>query len=624
MKKSHLILLFFMLTSLLHLNIRTINSSRDEGTLNPPQLELEKVNTNLTLFIEFVGFDEEFIDEGEILSQITHTFNRGSSLIGTSKIDFDFSISYATDAETNALKNFIEIISDKGSGVGKSINKTRLSEDLATGVRSDFFITEDGMVADVEDVEGYISANFYDETNAGEGYTMFLLNFSCFDTPDHSQEHWYQISKESFDTNRTINHWYSGYNGIPEKQTLGWGGDERFCFIDLSSRTWYFDWITTAWPSLIPSSAIYYDYPDVDSLIQNYDPNTPVGKSKLSEYIAAWIQSYLGNLFSAYYGASPIGRSYSIQLLFFENLTINGYSFEDFNWMMSENRMLNQLIKDFPWIEWNIEVEYVRFIDYPEVFDYIAENVKKDQDGLYIEVTDGFFTYLQNRLFADFNYSAADIVLPCYGFLTDYVSLKYYGVSFAGLGGMGWEIITGSPGSIFEDGDVSKPRRGFTQVMIHELGHSLGFPHPHNYDYGWGSSFVKETMNYFSLGEESFSTFYKDGLARSHGNFYYLLALEEMELAYGIFLDAGAPSELDWLIEEIYGLLNGYLELYNELKYLSAVLNMTTALNKIDLIPYYIAHPEEIPTEPTEKTTFPPGIISIAIVWILMKKRKKY
>ncbi|MCG3220256.1 MAG: hypothetical protein H7641_02655, partial [Candidatus Heimdallarchaeota archaeon] len=279
--------------------------------------------------------------------------------------------------------------------------------------------------------------------------------------------------------------------------------------------------------------------------------------------------------------------------------------------------------EDFPWIEWKIEVEYVRLNDYPEVYDYIADNARMDQNGLYIEVTEGFFTYLQNRLFADFNYSVADAVLPCYGFLTNYISFKYYGISFAGLGGMGWEIVVGSPSSIFEGGDVSKPRRGFTQIMIHELGHSLGFPHPHSYTYGWGSSFVKETMNYFSLGEESFSTFYQDGLARSHGNYFYLLASEEMDLAYTIFRDAGAPSELDWLVEEVYSLLNGYLDLYNELKYLSAVLNMTTALDKIELIPYYIAHPEEIPTEPTEKTTFPLVMISFAVVWILMKKRKK-
>ena len=96
---------------------------------------------------------------------------------------------------------------------------------------------------------------------------------------------------------------------------------------------------------------------------------------------------------------------------------------------------------------------------------------------------------------------------------------------------------------------------------------------------------------------------------------------EEMELAYTIFRDAGAPSELDWLVEEVYSLLNGYLELYNELRYLSAVLNMTTALDKIELIPYYIAHPEEIPTE---KTTFPLVMLSIAVVWILMKKRKRF
>jgi len=77
MKKTHLILLFFIVASLLPLNVQTINSSSEERTLSPPQLELEKVSTNLTLFIEFIGFEEEFIDESEILDQITHTYDRG-------------------------------------------------------------------------------------------------------------------------------------------------------------------------------------------------------------------------------------------------------------------------------------------------------------------------------------------------------------------------------------------------------------------------------------------------------------------------------------------------------------------------------------------------------------------
>jgi hypothetical protein len=624
--KTHLILIVLTITSLLPFSIQQVNSAIDDNVFTPPQLELSNVDTNLTLFIEFIGFEQELIDETEILNFIIHKYNRGSSLIGSTEISFDFTITYANEAKTSALKNYIQSISTSGTGIGKSLNKTKLSEDLATGVRSDIFIAEDGMVADVEDVESYISSNFFDESNARKGYTMFLLNFSSFDSPDHSQEHWYHISKKSYDTNRTINHWYSGYNDIPEKPTLGWGGDERFCFLDLSSRTWYFDWITTAWPSLIPGSAIYYDFPDVDALVQAHDPYTPTGRTKLSEYLAAWIQSYLGNLFSAYFGASPIGRSYSIQVLFFENLTINGFSFDDFSWVISKSRMLNQLENDFPWIDWKIEINFVRLTDYPGVYDYIANDIREDQDGLYIEVMDGFFNYLQNRLFADFNYTAADTVLPCYGFLTHYVGFKYNGVRFAGLGGMGWEIIVGSPGSIFEDSDVNKPRRGFTQVMIHELGHSLGYPHPHTYTYGWGSSFVKETMNYFSLGEESFSMFYKDGLARAHGNYFYLLALDEMDLAYSIFHDAGAPSELDWYIQEAFGILNNYLNLYNELKYQAAVLNMTSVLDKIELIPYYIEHPEEIPPNPSDitgETAFPFILIPTAVILILMKKRKK-
>jgi len=64
---------------------------------------------------------------------------------------------------------------------------------------------------------------------------------------------------------------------------------------------------------------------------------------------------------------------------------------------------------------------------------------------------------------------AADVVLPCYFFLTDEIAFTYYGTSFAGLGGMGWEILLGTQYSIFDNAIIGEPRRGYSRVMIHEL-----------------------------------------------------------------------------------------------------------------------------------------------------------
>ena len=155
--------------------------------------------------------------------------------------------------------------------------------------------------------------------------------------------------------------------------------------------------------------------------------------------------------------------------------------------------------------------------------------------------------------------SAADIVLPAYYFLNDLVGFKWYGVSFAGLGGMGWEILVGNQNSIFEEGNISRPRRGMTPTMIHELGHSLGLPHPHSGAYGWGGAFVGDVMSYYAP-IDSFSSFYRDAIGRAHSDGYYFFSQEELVQAEQYFHDAGEPSAYQELFTQLLATLTSRLK----------------------------------------------------------------
>ncbi len=587
----------------------------------------DNFDTNLTVYVRFLGFDQDIIDEEAIEDKLPSYFTKWDVNYGTTQLNFNYDFEHLDDMYVNSLRNYILSNSINGTGVGFSLNITKLNEDIISGERTNVFLPEDGLVADAEDVEKFISTFIHSPELETSGYTLYFLNFSSFDTPDHSLEHWYNVDKISFDTNETISHWYGGYDEIPSRPTLGWGGERRFCYLDLSSRSWYFDWLLTAWTAFYAGSFSYYDYPDIDTLIQTHNPYTPAGQEILTTYIADWLYSYLGNVFSAYFSDDQIGETYSLQVKVFDNLTNNGFSAEEIEWVISESRMFRQLEKDLPWIDWEVSVDYVPLTDYPELYDEIASYIHEDVNGLYVEVMEGLFYYLSNELVSYFDFGAADTVLPCYFFLTNEISFRYNGISFAGLGGMGWEILLGNQNSIFKDANPSLPRRGYSAVMIHELGHSLGLPHPHSSTYGWGSSFFQDVMNYFSFSEESLSSFNQDGLARAHYKYFFKQTNEEFEDALEFFASQDSPANLIGYLDKI----NSYIEIsfdnYVNMEYMDAINSTKTALIEIEDLLYYILHPEEYTEEPlpTEETNiyFLLTILVLFPVSMLRKKKRE-
>ncbi|MHA1200135.1 MAG: hypothetical protein ACTSQF_12470 [Candidatus Heimdallarchaeaceae archaeon] len=628
MKRKH-ILFFTILISLNLLLVSSINPSTYSGSVTAAgALADYSLDTALTLKIEFVGFDEVVINETEIEENLYLNFYGGGTSVGETTISFDLEFNYASEIDYNNFITYVESIGTNGTGVGYELNTTQLELDLDSGERNDILIPQDGLLINADLAETYIGDNLYEADPFKPGYSLFFLNFSMLDSEDHSLEHWYEIEALDFDTNESVSSWFSGFSDIPYVTSLGWGGNDRFCFLDLSARTWYYDWIEIAWGDYFGMGDFsYYDYRDIDELTQLVDIYTIPGNMILSEYISDYVNSYTVNVFSGYYFDEPIVESYSLQVKVFNNLTNIGYTHEDINWVISEARIKNQLEIDFPWIDWVIEVEYVNILDYPVLYNYIADNIQYDVNGPYLEIMDGFFYMLANQLQSHFNYTAADGILPCYFFLNDRVSLEYYGVPFAGLGGMGWEILVADQYSLFESGDPEYPRSGMSATMIHELGHSLGFPHPHSEYSGWGSSFIEDAMNYFTRGEESFSIFYRDALARAHSNYFYSYASLHNDFAFEDFVDAGSPGYLVPYITDIGLLLQQAAVNYTSMEYIYSIASSKAALDAIDLFYYYLDVPTTTETPTDTETTASISFLFIAMTvissfFVIKRKRK--
>ncbi|MCK5044978.1 MAG: hypothetical protein KAS22_00265 [Candidatus Heimdallarchaeota archaeon] len=610
LSKTFVVLIVLFITfNLQIISENTLLSDNAEDNTNNNLLLPQVKNENLNLKLEFIGFNQALIDEAEIESQLYNHFKHSTS-IPQADLYFNFEFNYAEESIRQALEDYMLLTGVNATGGGYELNVTLLYEDLASGNRSDIFMPRNGLSIDADLVNEYLYDNLYQEPAADEpGYTLYLMNYSNFDSPDHNNEHWYDTYSESIDANETVTWWYSGYRNLSKRAAMGWGGEYRFAYIDLSSRSWYLDYVINAWGGFGIGNPSYYEYPDLDNLTQTHDITTPSGNAILTEYLVDWINSYIGNVFSGPCYDPPLGKSISLQVKVLNNLTDNGYPEEDLRWCISKHRILNQLDNDFPWIDWRIEIEWVELTDEPYLFDYIQDNTQENIDGKYIEVSSGLFTILQNELSTHFDMSAADEVLPCYFFLTDNIAFRWYGTSFAGLGGMGWEILKASQYSLFEDGNVSEPMRGMSAVMIHELGHSLGLPHPHS-SYGWGSSFVEDVMSYFSTTEK-FSTFYKDAVGRAHADAHFLYGIDEFANAYQLFLDAGSPSEYIAAVALINSTLNvDFPQYYREMDYdLAAAAGLTARA----LIQALISDLQGTFT-PTEPTTLTPALGFLAIL----------
>ncbi len=616
---STVTILFLLLLSLVPFSLNAQSEKNELRNYNLNEIELTRVEEYI-LDLQFVGFDQELISEDDIKDNLYHYFPSYSSH-ARAHMNYTYEFSYMSTEDTLLLENYLLSIAEVGEGVGYTLNITQLQSDLITRQRNDIFIPADGMTFDVKLVEEFLYNNLYNPPASDKpGYTLFIFNFSKFDSYEDKIDHYYFFETIGYDSNRTTDWWYSGYRNLDRRQAIGFGGEHRFCFVDLSAQTWYFDWIKTAWSGFTTHGWKYYQYPDIDALTRAVDLSTGSGKLFLNQYIAEFIYGYMGNLFGLTLTNPPIAQSVSMQAKVFYNLTDAGYPLEETKWVLSEERILTQLEKDFPWIDWHISVEYVSLDDYPDLYDYIKENYKPETNVL--EVWSEFFYMLQNQLSDHFDYSIADILLPCYTFLNDEIGFSYLGTQFAGLGGMGWQILVGNQYSIYEYGDTNKPLRGMTDVMIHELGHSLGFPHPHSGSNGWVSDMVQEVMSYFSP-IPSFSVFFRDILGRTHGDFYYYRAQVDYEAALDYYYSKGSPTGYQNYMDDIEDQLNNYITNYRAMDYPEAIQNAFQAILKTEEFVHYIDYPNtddgDNQTTPLNVALFP---ILTALILLIRKKRR--
>ena len=87
---------------------------------------------DLKLKLEFIGFDQNLVNETGIESQLFSHFKHSTS-IPQADLYFNFDFNYVDEVDRQGLEDYINSTAVNGTGTGYDLNVTKLYEDLSSG-----------------------------------------------------------------------------------------------------------------------------------------------------------------------------------------------------------------------------------------------------------------------------------------------------------------------------------------------------------------------------------------------------------------------------------------------------------------------------------------------------------
>jgi len=281
----------------------------------------------------------------------------------------------------------------------------------------------------------------------------------------------------------------------------GYGQKYRDYFFDPTSYQWYTQWYYL-WNNINPYVR-YYAEMDLDEFMS-------IG-ADANDYIEQWIFDIV--LFQHYIPNPVYGANISIDLVVFHNVSHLGLNNSDLEWVVNETEIQAAFSELAPNSELTIRITFANWTEYPELqfyFDDSEIDPQEDYNG-YPPIPDyhyydGFFLFeyrLWRSQFAGNFFVPAtlsEVNVTGYAFILDNATLAAPGIwsgggIYTGLGGDGQVMQLLELDRLFYP-NYTVPRQGFTEVIIHEAGHAVGFPHTFG-DEICVSDFIGDVMGYY-------------------------------------------------------------------------------------------------------------------------------
>ncbi|MFX0207044.1 MAG: hypothetical protein ACFFDT_13735 [Candidatus Hodarchaeota archaeon] len=527
-----LIFLSFVIILIMGKSSPIIASDKENFEINQVQLT---ENVTLRMDLVFCGYNETEIDltflSSNLPSNRLFLFWVGDVPIET-EIEFDWHIHFASQGYTDALNSLVD--DNSWSATTSDLNTTALNLQEATGERMSIFSPQDGTAINGTAVEEYLVENSAFETNL-PSYTFYFLNFSHFDSTDHTQEHWFEIDGIDPDSNITASwwrlEWDNDLNPNVEYPYPAWGFQNRLYFIDPYCHQWYTKWTEIWWNSDDQEGSIDYRTRDLDTFLAGYTPGTNSYKQQLALYLTDWLNDIVWDTAGRMDGSWNNERAISAQVLMLNDFINHSYSQKDLEWIIHEKILLDSLEYVIPpeLASISIDTIWANLTDHPELETIVVENTLNASDLSHYPWYQNKWTYLDgNAIFSGFrdlrevyfDLNQADTTFTAWFLLMKNISMVYYYYGewreFTALGGSGNVVFFKDLNRYFAS-DGTTPRSGATNILTHEIGHVLGFAHAESGSDALegAGGFMCDAMSYYAVqGTPKFSIFTRDSFYR--------------------------------------------------------------------------------------------------------------
>jgi hypothetical protein len=535
------------------------------------------ISHSIPLDVVFLGYDQGVIDISALDSVITQDYTV-PYVEWLFNYHFDVNYVFANQTYLQTLTFFILQNSVAGMNTTSKLNVTALEYQKATATKMSVFLPQSGRAIDAMAVEDWFAANPYVSSSMPR-YTFYVLNFTMFDSPDHSLEHWYNLTEPDFDANTTRDFWRLEWdnplNPHVDFPYAAFSHRHSLFFIDPSAFNWYLTWARIWWeldPYITDPKYDYY-FEDLDTFQRTHDLNTPEGKTALGYYLGGWIDDILSNTLASAVWVQPT-YSQSLQILVLNNASEYGYTNDKMRWMINTSLVKEAVEQMVPWIPTDVSVKFANLSEYPDI-NALLQNciINKTNGWTYIDGMT-FFYGLEDLRYQHFNYNKAEMVVNGYVTLLKNASMIVDSGEFTGLGGDRQVLLMKSIDRYFRADGVT-PKSGLTSYMTHELGHNLGFGHT----FGWNtyaSDFAFDVMGYYPYSYR-FTKLLTDAYRRTYAD----MTLAELQNALAVdqelYSHWNSSSLIDALFDEIGNRITEASPLYDELEYLDVLYKLFEA-----------------------------------------------
>jgi len=541
------LLIIFLFFGFMQGNISTYSFALED--FENVDLEINTVPTaqiTIPIDIIFSGYNEENIDltminnglrKSIFYEGIDYVWNENTqsddSLLDL-EITLDFNFHFTTEIYTSELDSFID--KNSWNSNTSALNSTRLNLQEETGERMSIFYDQEGRAINGEAVEQYL-VDHKGFSLVEPSYAIYFLNQSRYDSIDHSFEHWFEIDEVDPDSNVTADwwrlEWDNDLNPDVEYPYPCWGFQNRIFFVDPYCHQWYTRWTDIWWNADTYEGDFDYLTVDLDTYLNGYTPGTNDYSDKLNTYLTDYLNDIVSDVGGRGDGLLYDQKEVSAQILLINDEANHGYSQEDLKWIFHKETAEEAFEYVVPnevatisleetWVELSECSDIEQIINYYTLGETeLGSYPWYRSDWRYLDGINIFYGFQGLTLASNyFNMTKGDTTFTSWILLLQNVSMVSWAYNeyreYTGLGG-GGNVVCFKDLNRYFASDGTTPRSGLTTLLVHEIGHVLGFLHAeitNDADEGTGG-FIRDVMSYYSEGTPNFSVFLKDSLYRT-------------------------------------------------------------------------------------------------------------